>query len=221
MNKISIVIPAFNEEKSLSQTIQALRQLPYEKEIIVVNDGSSDKTGEIAEVTADFVLHVPSNNGKGNALQVGWKKASADYILCIDADLEQSAGEAIHLIRPLFENKADVVISKVKSGKKSGFGLIKRRARSIIYRNTGFILEAPLSGQRAFQRQWLPLLLKQRYIGFGVETQMSIDLLKAGATILEVETMMKHREMGKTWKGFRHRIKQWVEIEKNCKEVRS
>jgi glycosyltransferase involved in cell wall biosynthesis len=220
MNNISVLIPAYNEERTLEKTICAVRTLPNILEVIVINDGSHDKTADIAEKFADSVLHFKKNEGKGKALQEGWKRAMGDYLLCLDADLQDSATEAIHLLTPLLKGQADVITSKVKAGKRSGFGLIKRRAQTIIYQETGFRLEAPLSGQRAFHRGWLEVLLHHSYVGFGVETQMSIDLLKAGASILEVETMMKHREMGKSIRGFRHRIKQWIEIERHCREVR-
>ncbi|WP_088104740.1 glycosyltransferase family 2 protein [Halalkalibacter urbisdiaboli] len=219
MSKVSVVIPAFNEERYLEKTIHAVRTLPFELEVIVVNDGSQDGTGMLAEKLAEHAIHFSKNQGKGKALQAAWRQVEGEYILCLDADLQESAAEAIHLLQPLFEEKADVIISKVKPGAKSGFGFIKRRAQSIVYKKTGIRLEAPLSGQRAFHRQLLPILLRGRYEGFGVETQMSIDILKANATILEVETNMKHREMGKTVTGFRHRFKQWLEIERNCREV--
>lgn len=219
MSKVSVVIPAYNEEGCLEKTIHAVQSLPYSIEVIIVNDGSVDRTGEIAERLATTVIHFSENQGKGKALQAAWKKASGDYILCLDADLQESASEAIHLLEPLMENAGDVIISKVKPGKKSGFGFIKRRAQSIVYKRTGIWLEAPLSGQRAFHRRILPILLNRQYEGFGVETQMSIDLLKAKVSILEVETNMKHREMGKSMAGFKHRLRQWVEIERYCREV--
>ena len=221
MIEVSFVVPAYNEEARLEKTLRALKELPLENELIVVDDGSSDATETIARRYADDVIVLKKNRGKGAALQTGWKVATGTYIACVDADLEESAREMMLLLKPLREGKADFTISKLKAGKKAGFGIVKKRAQQIVYEKTGVWLEAPLSGQRIFHRKWLPVVLKRRYDRFGVETMMNIDLLQAGARCLEVPTNMTHRELGKNLRGFYHRLKQWIDIERQCREVRS
>ncbi|MDT8862542.1 glycosyltransferase family 2 protein [Alkalihalobacillus sp. MEB130] len=222
MIETSFVIAAFNEEKTIENTLLALKaNNEKQSEIIVVDDGSSDGTKEIAEKHADKVVSYPTNRGKGYAIQQGWKEARGTYIVCLDADLEESASEAFSLLQPIQNGEVDMTISIINPGKKSGMGVVKRRVQSIVYKKTGVKLEAPLSGQRAFHRKWLPVLLTKTYHGFGVETQMTIDLLKAGATCLEIPTTMKHREMGRDVKGFYHRLKQWVDIERQLRGVQS
>src|SRR5690606_4976558 len=146
---------------------------------------------------------------KGMALQEGWKIAKGTYVICLDADLRESASEVTSLVKPLQNKEADFVISILNARKRAGFGFVKRRAQSIVYGKTGIQIKAPLSGQRGFHRKWLPLLLDRSYHRFGIEMQMTIDLLRAGATCLEIPTTMTHREMGKNVKGFIHRMKQW------------
>ena len=200
--ELSLVIPAYNEEKHIEKTLKTLKSLSLTTELIVVDDGSSDNTVSIAKQFADQVIPLNKNYGKGYALRVGWKVARGVYIACVDADLEESAKQMELLLPPLKQGKADFTVSKIKPGEKAGFGIVKKRAQQIIYRKTGVRMEAPLSGQRIFHRKWLSVIENRPYYRFGVETMMSIDLLQAGARCLEIETEMTHRERGKVYKVF-------------------
>ncbi len=220
MINVSFIIPAYNEADRIKNTLKAIRRIASNAEIIVVNDGSTDKTKLVAEKYADKVITLPINHGKGFALQVGWREAKGTYIVCLDADLEESASEITFLLVPLEKQEADVAISIIKAGKGAGIGIVKRRVQAIVYRQTGVRVEAPLSGQRVFHCKWLPILLARSYKGFGVEAQMTIDLLRAGAKCVEIPTMMTHREMGRDVKGFLHRFKQWIDIERQCRGAR-
>ncbi len=126
----------------------------------------------------------------------------------------------MELLKPVQANHADVCLSIIQPRGKAGFGVVKRRVQTLIHQKTGVRLQAPLSGQRAFHRKWLPILLKRCYQGFAVEAQMTVDLLEAGATIYEIQTTMTHREMGKTLKGYTHRLKQWWQIEKQLRSAK-
>jgi glycosyltransferase involved in cell wall biosynthesis len=220
MNDVSVIIPAYNEEARIEHTIKAIHRIPGIHEVIVVNDGSVDGTSRIAHLYADVTIDIEKNVGKGNALLVGWRMAQGELIACVDADLEETASELEKLIVPIREKRADLAISTIKTGQKAGFGLVKRRAQAIVYKYTGMNVISPLSGQRVFHRKWLTLLLEQEYRGFGVEIKMTVDFILAGAKIIEVETCMAHREMGKSFAGFYHRFKQWVDIERHMKVVR-
>lgn len=219
MIKRSFVIPAYNEENFLERTLLAIQRFTDQAEIIVIDDGSDDNTKMIAGQYADKLITFAENKGKGFALQAGWQAARGDVIICLDADLGESAQEIEVLIEALERGVADLVISVMKPGKRAGFGLVKRRVQAMIYRETGVKLASPLSGQRVFRRNWLPVLLEKDYKRFGVEAQMTLDLLRAGATCAEITTRMTHREMGKNMRGFLHRLKQWLEIERQLREV--
>lgn len=119
MNKfrsISIVIPVYNEEKTLRELIAQVENadvLELEKEIILINDCSSDNTAEILKnyENKHKVHHHKRNMGKGSALKTGFQNATGDIILVQDADLEYSPDEYPDLIRPILEKRADVVFS--------------------------------------------------------------------------------------------------------------
>ncbi|MDE5412230.1 glycosyltransferase family 2 protein [Alkalihalobacterium chitinilyticum] len=209
----SVVIPAFNEQERIEHTLKTLKEQSWVQEIITVNDGSSDATGEICEKYSDVTVHFKSNHGKGQALKAGWEKANGLYIVSLDADIGSTASEGKKLLTPLTYPFIDVVIGTLPPSKKRGFGFVKRKAQNVIYKKTGKWVTSPLSGQRAFHRKWLPALLNKNYNGFGIELAMTIDLINAGAQIVEVDTNITHRHTGKNLSGFLHRGKQWLHIE--------
>jgi glycosyltransferase involved in cell wall biosynthesis len=119
--KISIVIPVYNEEKTLDEIISAVENantFHLEKEIILVNDCSRDKSKEILEKYADrhTVLHHKANKGKGAALKTGFASATGDIVLIQDADLEYDPNEYVNMLKPILDGKADVVFGSRFSG---------------------------------------------------------------------------------------------------------
>lgn len=109
---LSIIIPVYNEAKTFRMVLDRVLSTPYEKQIIVVDDGSSDGTrAEIEKVTAPNVekLFHEKNMGKGTAIQTGWKHARGDVILIQDADTEYDPADYEVLISPIIAGKADVV----------------------------------------------------------------------------------------------------------------
>ncbi len=219
--KISVVIPAFNEQDMIKMTLVTLNRCPWVDELIVVDDGSVDETAIIAESYSDEVIRLDQNSGKASALKEGWKRAEGDIVVSLDADLGITAREAERLIEKLTTEELDCVIAKLPLQKKRGVGLMKHRAQKLIFSRTGKWFDAPLSGQRALKKQWLTILLDKEYIGFGIEMAMTVDLLKAGASIDEVEVSFFHRATGKDFQGFIHRGKQWLDMEKTLRKMRA
>lgn len=218
--KISVLIPAYNEEQNIEETIEGVRELTgntggNEKakiDIIVIDDGSTDNTYARASKTGVKTIKLAQNIGKVGALECGLKKAEGDIIVFLDADLKRSSAEASKLIAPILAGEADVVIGSFKaSPTPGGFGLVKKLTYYGVKLLTGCEMKSALSGQRAFRRQVLEDL---RPIpgGFGVEVGMLIDLLRKGYRVVEVPVEMEHEATGRNLKGFLHRGKQFCHI---------
>jgi len=112
--KLSIVIPVYNEEKTLEEIVRRVQATPYEKELVLVDDCSKDKSREIMERLAKTYsnvrcFHHEANRGKGGALATGFAQVSGDVVLIQDADLEYDPADYPALLRPILEGKADVV----------------------------------------------------------------------------------------------------------------
>src|SRR3989344_8596330 len=110
--KLSVIIPAYNEEKTIAELISTVKKVDLgtiEKEIIVVDDGSKDKTREILRTTKDikFIEH-EKNLGKGGAVKTGINNSTGDIIIIQDADLEYNPHEYLLCIQPIIEKKTNV-----------------------------------------------------------------------------------------------------------------
>ena len=112
--KLSVVIPVYNEERTLAEIVRRVLALPYDMELILVNDCSKDRTREImVELAAAHpnvrCFHHEQNQGKGGALRTGFAHVSGDVVIIQDADLEYDPSDYPVLLRPILEKKADVV----------------------------------------------------------------------------------------------------------------
>ena len=190
MSYISIIIPAYNEENKIKDTLESIKDIKEIDEIIVVDDGSSDKTSEVAKSVKSDKINVitqSQNRGKGYALNNGLKEAmkKADIIGFLDGDLGNTASEVEKLITPIINNECDVTIAKFPPAKKKGgLGFVKNLAKESVKEMTG------------------------------VEVGMTIDILKNNFKIEEVLVNMTHSETGRDLKGFIHRGKQFYHIKK-------
>jgi glycosyltransferase involved in cell wall biosynthesis len=121
---LTVVIPAYNEIATIDRIIAAVRAVDLEMEIVVVDDGSSDGTRERLQAIAQNdgalrVLYHEHNQGKGAALRTGFAAARGQFVIVQDADLEYDPSEYPKLLKPLVDDKADVVFGSRFSGSES------------------------------------------------------------------------------------------------------
>jgi glycosyltransferase involved in cell wall biosynthesis len=121
MNKLSVIIPVYNEERTLNQCVKAVLKEKSVGEIIIVNDGSTDMTETIlATISREHqkvtVINLPHNMGKGFAIREGFKHCKEDFIIIQDADLEYNPNEYEKLIDPIITDKADIVFGSRFAG---------------------------------------------------------------------------------------------------------
>ena len=209
---VSVIIPAYNEESKIATTLTPLVSTDMFAEIIVVDDGSTDKTSDIAAARGVKVIRMKKNRGKGSALNEAAKIVKGTIIVLLDADLGESAQEVKKLIKPVVERKADLAIATFpRNNKKSGFGLVKRFSTWAVNKYGNRHLKEPLSGQRVFTREAFDKIIPFSE-GFAVEVITSIKAGRNNLKIIEVPTEFTHRVTARNVKGFLHRGKQFLHI---------
>ena len=206
------LVAAKDAADSIAATVTALASVRGVTGVWVVDDGSSDGTGDRAAAAGAHVVRLDVNVGKGAALAAGVAATpQATRYLLADADLGDTAAGLWPLLAGRKAERPDLLIGVLPSARgRGGFGLVKRFARAGIRRATGFTAEAPLSGQRAVDAERLrAIVLAPR---FGVEVGMTIDLVRAGGAAAEVPVDVDHKHTGRSWHGFMHRARQGRDI---------
>ena len=198
-DRLTILIAARDEEARIGATIAELAARFPGVEVIVADDGSRDSTAHAAAAAGARVLRLP-HRGKGQALTLAERAAAPGPLLLCDADLRGD-------LTPLVEADGDLVVATFARRQGGGFGLAKGTARRLIELATGRTTREPLSGQRslspAARAACFPLAG-----GFGVETRMTVDALRAGLRLREVELELEHRATARDLAGFVHRGRQ-------------
>ncbi|AMK16202.1 glycosyltransferase [Methanobrevibacter olleyae] len=181
---VSIVIPAFNEEATVAKVVGVASKLSYVDEVIVVDDGSSDRTVEEAESAGATVISHITNEGKGSAIKTGFKNSHGDIIAFIDADISNFTSSKIDkIIRPILEDKTD--ITKTKFARESG-RVTELTAKPLLrFFFPELSYEQPLSGQFAGKRSALNKIRFEK--DYGVDVGIVLDSDVHGIKILEVD----------------------------------
>ena len=180
--KVSVIIPAFNEEETVANVIKVVKKVKYVDEVIVVNDGSTDRTESEAKSAGAIVINHEVNRGKGEALTTGYKKSDSDIIAFIDADIHNLTSKKVDaMIRPILEGKTD--ITKTKFARESGrvTELTAKPLLNFFFPEISF--EQPLSGQFAAKRAALKKIDFEKDYDVGIV----IDADVLGISVEEVD----------------------------------
>ncbi|MEZ5322560.1 MAG: glycosyltransferase [Microthrixaceae bacterium] len=205
------IVPA-RGSSTVGATVEALIGTGRVDRVVVVDDGSRDDTGSRAAAAGAMVVRPGCNLGKGGAVGVGIDAApDALRYLLVDADLGDTAAAVVGLLDPLERGDAEMTVARFPpAAGRGGFGLIKRASASLIEWLCGERVTEPLSGQRGVDG---PLLRSLRLAPrFGLEVGLTVDAVRAGARVVELPLPLDHAHTGRTVAGFRHRIRQGVDI---------
>ena len=182
--KVSVIIPAFNEENTVARVVEVIKQVSCVDEIIVVDDGSSDNTAQEATKAGAIVISHEVNKGKGEALYTGYKNAECDIIAFIDADIHNLTSKKVSaMIKPILDGKTD--ITKTKFARESGrvTELTAKPLLNFFFPEISF--EQPLSGQFAARKGILKRINFEK--NYGVDVGIVIDADVLGISIMEVD----------------------------------
>jgi glycosyltransferase involved in cell wall biosynthesis len=217
LRKLSIVVPVFNENTTLVEILRRMRtvELPdgVEREIIVVDDGSTDGTRDVlrqlGDSTVKIVLH-ERNQGKGAAVRTGIANATGEYVLVQDADLEYDPEDWPRLINPVLKGKARVVYGSRFTGERRNMLFLHWVGNRFLSLTTNVLYNTTLSDMETCYKlidRKLLQGLELKAERFEIEPEITAKILKKGVRIYEVPVSYTGRELdeGKkiTWRdGF-------------------
>ena len=218
--KLSVVVPVFNERKTLVEVLRRVAATPYEKEIVVVDDGSSDGTRELLDsvvedpgafglsgVTLRAFFH-GENMGKGAALRTGFTQVGGDVVLIQDADLEYDPRDYAAMLQPIVEGKADVVFgNRFHGGSHRVLYFWHYVGNRVVTTMANMITNLNLAdievGYKVFRRDVLDRI-RLRSRRFGCEPELTVKVAKLGCRVYEVPIAYHGRTYAEgkkiTWK---------------------
>jgi glycosyltransferase involved in cell wall biosynthesis len=237
-----VIVTARNEAERIGATLAALALAFPDATLFLADDGSADATPAIARAAGARVVRSERAIGKGaaataaaaaalrqahggagdaevaGATHAGGAPVAAPpgelgepiFVLC-DGDLAESAGELGALAETVGRGEADVAVAAFARRVGGGLGVAVGFARWAIARRCGLRTTAPISGQRALRARALRAVLPFAH-GFGMELGMTIDAVRAGYRVVEVELQLSHRASGRTPAGFIHRARQLADF---------
>lgn len=204
--KVYGLVPAYNEERNISEVVRRLRKARVEP--IVIDDKSKDRTYEIAKNTGAIVLRHSRNMGKAEAIRTGLRyleKKIYDYVLFIDADLQYNPEESSRLLKPLIDNEADFVAG-ARDFRRVPF--FRHRLGNFVWR-TGFNIlfgshfKDTNCGFVGMTKDAARIMKNHIYGGYILENSMFIQAMKAGLRIKQVPVAVNYRHRSHVGRGIR------------------
>jgi glycosyltransferase involved in cell wall biosynthesis len=197
-NNILLLIPAYNEERFIGSVV--LRSRKFASIVLVIDDGSTDATAEIARQAGAEVVHYEQNTGKGMALSTGFEYAmryNPDVVVTIDADGQHRPEELPLIIQPILDGKADIVIGSRYLEKTSAVPRHRiwghRFFNMVTSTASGVSTSDSQSGYRAFSPRALPVLVFHSN-GFSVESEMQFIARQNGLNLFEVPITIRYTD---------------------------
>lgn len=206
------IAAARNEADRVGDTLDALAAALPGARLWVADDASEDGTPEVAMQHGARVVSRRRAHGKGGNVSAAAEAALSELdgeatVLLCDADLGSSAAGLVRLVEAVEAGECDLAVAAFARREGGGFGAALGFARWAIERRCGFRAEAPISGQRAMRSETLRELLPFAP-GFGIEIGMTVDAVRAGHRVKEIELPLEHRATYRTVGGFLHRGRQ-------------
>ena len=194
---ITAILPAFNEEISIGSMVLHAKQ--HADHVVVIDDGSKDRTSEMAKLAGAEVIRHPKNLGKGMALRTGFEHAGKNgckVLITMDSDGQHDPDDIQKIILPILNGEADIVNgSRYMNGTDKNTPFYRRIGQSILDKATNLNADLHLtdtqSGFRAFARNTLPTF-KFKSNGLAIESEMLMDAKNAGFRIKEVDIGVRY-----------------------------
>ena len=206
------ILPAFNEEVSIGSMVLHARQ--HVDHVVVIDDGSKDRTSEVAELAGAEVIRHPKNLGKGMALRTGFEHAGKNgckVVITMDSDGQHDPDDIQKLISPILNKEADIVNgSRYLNETDKNTPFYRRIGQNILDKatnlNAGLQITDTQSGFRAFARHTLPAF-RFKSNGLAIESEMLIDAANAGFRIKEVSIGVRYDVDGSSENPIAHGLK--------------
>lgn len=208
------IVTAYNEGDRLTATVAALRDAFPGARIVVADDHSTDDTPAVVAAAGVELVRAEKNLGKGGVATLAARRVlpavlvdDPPVVLLCDGDLAATAHQLPALVEAVASGQCELAVATFAKKVGGGFGFAVGYARGAIRRLCGLETTAPISGQRALRGDVLPVVVPFAP-RFGMEIGMTVDAVRAGFTVGEVELDLTHRATGRTLQGFLHRGKQ-------------
>lgn len=201
--KASVVIPAYNEELTIQNVIEACKTCPSIDEVIVVNDGSEDQTPFLAEKAGARVISYAENKGKAYAIIIGVNQAVNNIILLLDADLIGLTSKHVEsLVLPVLSNKVATTVGLFSKGRMKT--------------DLAHSISPGLSGQRCIRKEYLLEMKSCEEVRYGFEVKLNSWMKKNNIAVTKISLehvshLTKEEKRGKK-AGFSNRIKMYEDI---------